>query len=260
MNQKKLKITALVFLLGCIPNLSAQYTENKTWDISLGLGAYSFPVYQGSEKYRILPIPLVDITWKKRIFLKRNAELGINITNPQSNFNFSAALVPYWGRNENDDNNLEGLGNINAGIEGRLSVKYKISSYSISVIYEDAIIFDSYNGYILTASAGYFFHLTKGIYSAFSVFTTYASKKYMQTFFGISKQQAKNSIYPEYNLSEGIKEYGFSVMYRMPVAGNWNANSFFKYSRLVGGAANSPIVKKGNFNQFAGGAAISYRF
>jgi len=36
------------------------------WDVTIGAGAAVRPTYEGSDRYKVTPIPLVNVTWSSR--------------------------------------------------------------------------------------------------------------------------------------------------------------------------------------------------
>jgi outer membrane scaffolding protein for murein synthesis (MipA/OmpV family) len=61
-----------------------------------------------------------------------------------------------------------------------------------------------------------------------------------------------------YNAEAGIKDVYIGLNADVPLNDRWNLKVIGQYSRLIGDAADSPIVE--SENQFFGGLGLTYRF
>ena len=79
----------------------------------------------------------------------------------------------------------------------------------------------------------------------------------MNTYFDINLSQASRSKMTAYDADAGIKDIsGFNILI-YSFTRHWNVVSFMGFSRLLGDAANSPIVKeRGTANQFRFGLGV----
>jgi MipA family protein len=60
--------------------------------------------------------------------------------------------------------------------------------------------------------------------------------------------------------ASGFKDIGLGANVVHPLGGNWSLTGLGSYARLIGDAADSPLVKdRGTANQFRVGLGISYR-
>jgi outer membrane protein len=87
---------------------------------------------------------------------------------------------------------------------------------------------------------------------------TLAGDRYLQTYYGISAEQAQRSGYPEYRPRFGVRDVAASLGLRTELGPHWAALASVGVSRLLGPAAASPIVAKPlNFGASAG---LAWRF
>lgn len=88
----------------------------------------------------------------------------------------------------------------------------------------------------------------------------FASDDYMQTYFGVSPGQAATSIagLPVYNPDAGLKDVHFETGVEVLLSNRWLLKASGRYNRLLGDAADSPIVE--SENQFSGSVGLGYRF
>ena len=81
-----------------------------------------------------------------------------------------------------------------------------------------------------------------------NAYATYAAKDYIQYYFDLGG-------------SAGIKDMGVGAHFMYLFSENWRLLTFLNYSRLVGDAGNSLLVKNfGSKNQFGLGLGVAYVF
>ena len=78
----------------------------------------------------------------------------------------------------------------------------------------------------------------------------------MESFFGIDAQQSANSGLQNHDAEAGIKDVNLSVSVGYPISKRWRVGTMLEYKRLLGDAADSPIVD--DKNQFVAGISLSY--
>jgi outer membrane scaffolding protein for murein synthesis (MipA/OmpV family) len=90
---------------------------------------------------------------------------------------------------------------------------------------------------------------------------TLADADYHQAYFGVSPAAAAASGLPSYSLGGGIQSAGVTSGYWSKLSGPWGLHGYAKYDRLLGDAADSPIVMGfGSKDQLSGGVALTYTF
>ena len=78
--------------------------------------------------------------------------------------------------------------------------------------------------------------------------------------FGIDVPASIASGLPAYRPSGGIYAYGGQANGHLFLGQSLGINAYGRYDRLVGDAADSPIVRQGSPNQLEAGVALTYRF
>lgn len=84
--------------------------------------------------------------------------------------------------------------------------------------------------------------------------------QYHRALFGVEPGQSLASGLPAYRPSSGIYAYGAQANANVFFGERFGINPYVRYDRLVGDAADSPIVRQGSRNQLEAGAALTYRF
>jgi len=90
---------------------------------------------------------------------------------------------------------------------------------------------------------------------------TYASGAFQRTFFGVDAAGAAASGLPQFDAEGGIRDVGATAVVTYRFTEKWGVNSVASYSRLIGDAADSPVVtQEGSPDQLFFGLNVSYRF
>jgi outer membrane scaffolding protein for murein synthesis (MipA/OmpV family) len=91
----------------------------------------------------------------------------------------------------------------------------------------------------------------------------YGDRKYMDTYFGVTPQEAARSPFVKtpYEPGGGQRYAGLEAAYSYHLSHRWRANVDFGYHRLAHKAADSPVVRfAGSPNQYSASAGFSYSF
>lgn len=90
---------------------------------------------------------------------------------------------------------------------------------------------------------------------------TWGDRRHTRSYFGISPTESADTGLSAYDPSGGIQSAGAVIGGLYQLNQRWGLAAYGGYSRLVGNAADSPIVRRfGNRNQWSTGLALSYTF
>lgn len=90
---------------------------------------------------------------------------------------------------------------------------------------------------------------------------TIADSKYNSAYFSVTPEASAASGLPAFSANGGIQAVGAAAGYLQQLSRRWGYSSYLKYDRLVGDAADSPIVRGfGSKDQISGGVALTYTF
>jgi outer membrane scaffolding protein for murein synthesis (MipA/OmpV family) len=110
-------------------------------------------------------------------------------------------------------------------------------------------------------TAGHGMRVSEKLRLRTSLDTTWASSDYMKTFFGIDATQSANSGIAQYEAGSGFKHVGVSLIGDYSINHTWTGFASLRYKRLLGDAADSPIVATlGARDQVTASVGIKYRF
>ncbi len=238
--------------------------SGKDWDIRIGAGALYQPEFEGSSKYTVTPLPLLSVNYRDLVFLQ-GPMLGVNAftwrdATGGSKFQVGPLVRYQLGRDEDDSDDLRGMGDIDGSVEIGGFMNYAVGAWSAGLsVFRD--VGDSHDGLTAKVSAGHRFAFTPRISLRSEIFTTWADDNYVQTFFGVTGAQSARSGLREYRPEGGFKDAGLTLDLDYKLTENWSLIGRAGYKRLLGDAADSPLVKdRGDANQFSTGLMIGYRF
>lgn len=245
--------------VAAVPCAHAQ--DDDDWQIAVGAGAIYKPDYQGSDDYELRAAPYLSINWRDIVFLRGSA-LGVNALRLDNGFR-AGALLRYQfllDRDEDDNEALRGLGDIDGAVEAGVFAAYETGPWSLELaLFQD--VSDTYDGTMAELDIGYGVAFGDGFRFEVEASTTWADDDYLQTYFGISPEQSLASGRAEYVAEGGFKEVGLSFGLSYRLSEHWLLSSRLSYERLLGDAADSPIVADdGSPNQLSAGAFLGYRF
>ena len=231
----------------------------KDWSIMLGGLTFLSPDYEGSDDIGVQGLPFLDVSWRNRFFINFWQGLGVNIIR-NKNLTFGTSIGYYGSREEDDNEALRGLGNVDGGIDGRLFLFVPVGPISLTSMFRHDLS-GNHDGAIFSVGALYFKPVTPKLRVNLQGQLNFASEKFMNTYFDINLSQANRSSMAIYDADAGIKDISAFKILIYSFTRHWNVVSFMGFSRLLGDAANSPIVDvKGTANQFRFGLGFSYRF
>lgn len=88
---------------------------------------------------------------------------------------------------------------------------------------------------------------------------TWSNSRYQDAWFGITPETSIATGLPAYDPGGGVQAVGATASFLTELGPNWGINTYVKYDRLIGDAADSPLVQiHGSRDQFSGGLALSY--
>ena len=237
------------------------------WAFKIGAGVMAGPTYEGSKHYHVTPFPVAEVSWRNAISLSPMGGLMATVR-PLTDKNFSVSGgIGYWGgrkesANKDYDDALRGLGNLSGNAVGKLGVAYQYKAISAGLNLARDIGGDR-DGTTITLKGGYKIYQGHGFKVGAELSTTWGDDNYMGSLFGISPEQARNSVkhYSRYDAQSGMKDVKIGVNAGYDITSSVNLFALAEAGRLLGDAANSPIVKdQGSENQFKTGLGLAYRF
>jgi MipA family protein len=224
----------------------------------LGLGFAAVPDYEGSSDYRAVPVPYIHWQGENRYFDLTGLTAKANLLN-SSVIEFGPRLRVRPAREDVKNNRVDRLQSTDTAVELGGFVGLNLGPWNAEVwVTQD--VADAYDGQLAGFDGGYTWPVDQDWTLGVGASTTYASGKYMETYFGVDAANAQRSGLREYDAGRGFKDVGANLNATYNGWEHWQLSGLLSYKRLVGDAEDSPITKEGSANQFVGGVILIYRF
>ncbi len=231
----------------------------------LGGGVFFMPEYEGSSDYQVVPFPMVSLqyNWGERYVEFSGMSLKANLL---SELGFELGpIVKHEGGRDNDIDNLavRRLGEIDSAIMAGVffSTEIDIGGQGPGLQLSGEVLTDTGDaneGVIGTFEVGYGWMFGESWMLMVGASTTWADENYMQTYFGVTPAGALASGLPVYTADAGLKnaELSTGLIYRLDE--DWSVMARASYSRLLGSAADSPVVQ--SEDQLGFGLFVAWEF
>ena len=238
--------------------------EAEDWEVTIGAGAAYGPDYPGADDYGFSPLPYVDVTWRDRLFLRSQQGLGGYIVNWEDRsdgliegLTLGLSVRPSETRDEDDDDRLDGLGDVDLSAEVGLFATLEVGFLEFGAeLYQD--VGNGHEGLRGELSTGIGHQVTERLAVGAETFLQFGDGQYLESFFGVTSRQAARSGLDRYDAGSGLYGAGVGLSAQYQLTEHWGILSFVEYSRLVGDAADSPIVEDEGAVEV--GAFVAYRF
>lgn len=243
---------------------SAESLISGDWTMTIGAQGQVVPLFEGSDAYRIRPMPIFAIRRAGSISRFKAPDDGLRIgVIDTENVRIGPTARLKGRRAQSDAPVLNGLGNVNYALElGLFAEIWATQNFRLSgelrhgIGGHTGIVGDVGIDYVVRPESQW--TLSAGPRMAWS------NSAYMQTYFGVTQVQSVNTAgrLPVYRPDGGVRSLGFIGSANYQVTPDWSVQAFARYDRLVGDASRSPIVRSGNgsINQFSAGLGLSYSF
>ena len=237
--------------------------EKRSFQATLGAGVVQMPEYPGSDENRTQALPLVSVRYK-RFFLGgapgSGSPGGLGAYLYESDrWTLGAVASPDARdpRKESDDERLRGLGDIDATVRAGLFTSYRIGWLKLSASAMTDVA-DKQPGTIANLDAEFTYRPFPKLILSGGPGVSWSDKKYVQTFFGVTGEQAARSGFAPYTPAGGVSVVRVSFGAQYLLTPHWFLGARATAARLQGDAANSPIVVEKNQNLYA--LFFGYRF
>ncbi len=243
-------------------------------ELSVGLGAGLTPQFEGSKAYRFFPLGSFRYADERISVTTSGPGLEVDLV-PSRKLDIGPVVRAGFGRKGGiDDAVVKLLPRVGTAIEvgGFIAsgIPLKVlgaDDPSILTLKLEAVqdIASGHKGALVSSSVGLVRPLGARTTLIANAGLTYASRRYMQAFFGVTAADALRTRLPTYQPGGGIKDITLTAVTNIklgdPDSSRWALTVIASAKRLVGPAADSPIVTlRGTPNQGFLGVVASYAF
>jgi outer membrane protein len=222
-------------------------------ELEVGMGAAYGPAYEGAGENKFTPWPIVTLHY---LWLPGLGEVKGNARRDGLSFGPSFRVVRE--RKSADYAALRGLNDIDTAYELGGRIAYTFGMFRAHASLRHGI--GGHEGLVGEAGLDVTFNPTPTTEVAFGPRMSYADGEYMRTYLGVTPAESLSSGLVAYDPSGGVKGVGAELSGRYRFTPQWSLLGTLQYERLVGDAADSPIAKAGDENQFTAKLGLSYRF
>jgi outer membrane scaffolding protein for murein synthesis (MipA/OmpV family) len=225
--------------------LYKMYLPDALWQVDAGLAVEPRPLYEGSERYRTLVGPVLDVRYKDLAFLSAGEGIGVNVLRG-ANYRAGVAIGYDMGRIAHDDlEHLKGLGDVGTSATVKLFGSYVISK-ALPLVFRGDLRQYTGGASGLQGDLDIYMPLpgsSEHIVMFAGPSLTFADRAHLQTLFGVNPNQALASGYENYSAHGGLESAGFGFTANWMMSRHWLLVADLAANRLLGSAADSPITQ-----------------
>jgi outer membrane protein len=288
MNQLPRLVLSIACSAACVPSWAQTPAQNPmpdgSRDMYIGLGAQSAPRYDGADNRKVSALPVLQVQWSNGVFIS-GMSAGMHLSDsPTLEFGPLLAVLP--GRDDGGKDN--GLGSVidttsfvlvnpsqrQALLRGQhLGGMEKIATRVQAGAFANYYLTPAWR---LTGSAlagsgrdhdGVRVQL--GVQRLAAAITeqhrvslaaglTLVNRKDNETWFGVTPAEAARSRFPYYQPGGGLQDVHVGARWTWAWTPSWMLTTNLQAKRLLGNAANSPLVERST--NLTVSTAIAYRF
>jgi Outer membrane protein V len=210
------------------------------WTIIVGAGAMYEPEYEGSDDMTASPIPFIIINYGEWLEIDPS---GVTVTALRhEGFALGAKIGYEIGRDEDDHERLEGLGDIDFAATVGARASYNWNGLELYATVDQTI--NGSESLIGTFGLEYSAPVNERLILSAGAEAIVANDKHMEAYFGVTAAQSAASGLPQYEAKAGLKRVNVSASATYLLSENWLVRGEAGVGFLTGDAADSPIVEK----------------
>jgi outer membrane protein len=231
------------------------------WVVTVGGYGALQPDFPGSRDYSVGFRPIIDVRKAgepERLSLPNDA-VSISL---YQNGPFRAGLAGDYltDRNHSDSGAIRGLHDINYSIElGAFAEYWAAPNVRTRVELLQGVT--GHDGFIANFSADYVYKPDYRWQFTVGPRLSVVNTQFESTYFSVNSIEMARSGLPVFHASGGVHSAGVDATARYNVSDRFSVRGFAEWQRLLGDAADSPIVRlRGSEDQFQLGVGAAYSF
>ncbi|APX75593.1 hypothetical protein LMG6001_03182 [Achromobacter insolitus] len=241
--------------------------EGDEWRFYGTVGVGYAPRYSGSNEGSAVPIVGLGIRSPNGFFLNTDYGLGWETQALESTFRFyvapSASRKDRKSSSDQGSNFLRGMGSVESRAQVGIDAETGLGPVTLSASLVHAFkkgdnsdVGSAYTFFNLGASTNVY-EGSAGT-ASLSLSGTFGDGNYMRTWYGVSNRQSLNSGFRRYSPKAGLESVALGAAWTIPISDAWSWTVAAEARRLLGDAADSPIVQERN--QYSIGASVTYTY
>lgn len=240
------------------------------WSGGVLMGAAVVPEYEGSRHTRVQPVLGGEVYWRPGVGASvamgsrglvwtpwqttaGTASLGLSV-DPGRVDDDERKLTPAGLRPGSAD--LRGMGEVKMTALVSASGSVALGPVSLTGALRQAV--SSHRGTLVEIGLALPWQLHRHAKLTVTPGVTWADRRHMQAYFGVTPQQSAASGYAPFDAGAGVKSQQLVLDFDMAFSRHWHANALLRVQRLAGDAADSPLTQR--TRQASGMLALRYEF
>lgn len=218
-----------------VPTDAPPEEENR---FAIGLGAAFLPAYHGADSYRVQPLPALDIKYG-RFFANFQDGIGAHLIDTQTvSIGAGITMADHYRAKDAP----RGVGGLSFGVGVRGFVKVRQAGFE-AVLGGTKIVAGSTAGFVADASLSYPIMVSPVLMIVPSVGTSWADRKHLNRYFGITAQQSAASGLRQFRLGRGFLDAKAEIAAQFRLTDRIGLGLVGGMTSLIGDAGDSPIVR-----------------
>lgn len=231
-------------------------TTADEWSIGLGLGSAWSPEYRGADSHEVKTLPWIQAR-KGRFSLDPVKGLSYDLLAGE-NWTLAPALSYAEGRDNTAA--LEDFEDVHGSLMAGFLMSWESGHWQLNGDIAGPVTGDL-EGLRARGYLRYHGRLTDRLMFAVGPGATWGSDRWNQSLFDISAEDAASSGLADYHAGGNYLQGSMNGRLTYLLTRQISVSAVTQYSRLLGDAADSPIVDDvGDANQWLGSLAINYQF
>ena len=239
---------------GGLPPSRTQGQQDSSPDhFIVGLGTAYSPAYEGSAKYRALPLPAFDIKWGP-FFANIGNGVGMDfIDTKYVTAGTGITFLPGYRAQDAPPR----IGKLEVGAGGRVFVSLKAKGF-IETIGATRAIVGGAKGVVADLNLSRPIALSPRLMLVPTIGTSWGDSEYNDRYFGVSVEQSVASGFPAFQPGSGFKDASIALSANYCLTRHLSVGVSAGATMLLGDVKDSPIVF--HRTQPKGFLSMSYRF
>lgn len=227
------------------------------WRVSIGAGLLFAPDYLGSNDWKLAPIAAPDLRWRDNaLFLSLRDGFGATLLR-EGNVTAGLLLRPRFGRDQDDNAALAGMGDIGISGEGGGFLSYDNRTWRGSVELRQG--FGGHSGLLADLRVDRSFRLRDNLILSAGPRVSWGNGDFAETWFGVDPGQSARSGYQVFRPDSYWFAAGAGSIVWL-IDERWSASLFGEVGQIIGDSADSPLVERGSATQGVIGFALAWRW
>ncbi len=262
-------LAIIVLLFSTLVFADETYDSEKSANAAIpnffALGVGFTPEYSGSSDQVIGVIPALYYQFKNsNRFIEWYAlTVSMNVLD-SPNWQIGPVLSLKLGRSDVDDSVVKKMSDIDTTVEGGVTLSYSYTNFEgipwrfragTNIVTDLGGV---YNGVNASVWGNFWFPASRKTLIGISGGASWNSKDYNQTYYGVNAKDSLASGLPLFEPDNGFSDWSLRPMVLYKITPKWIAGAGLIYKRISGDPADSPIVKRGNADQWSGGIGVGY--